>query len=59
VAAQSKACVCGRSLAGIVGSKPAGGIVCLLCGCFLSLVRDFCDGPITRPEYTYQVYVCH
>jgi len=25
VAARSKACVCGRSLAGIVGSNPTGG----------------------------------
>jgi hypothetical protein len=31
VAARSKAWVCGRSLAGIVGSNPAGGVdVCLL-----------------------------
>jgi hypothetical protein len=31
VAARSKAWVCGRSLAGIVGSNPAGGMdVCLL-----------------------------
>jgi hypothetical protein len=31
VAARSKAWVCGRSLAGIVDSKPAGGMdVCLL-----------------------------
>jgi hypothetical protein len=32
VAARSKAWVCGRSLAGIEGSNPAGGMgVCLLC----------------------------
>jgi hypothetical protein len=32
VAARSKAWVCGRSLAGIMGSNPAGGMdVCLLC----------------------------
>ena len=37
VAAQSKACICGRSLAGIAGSNPAGGVdVCLLC--FLCIV---------------------
>jgi len=31
VAAQSKACVCGRSIAGFVGYNPAGGMdVCLL-----------------------------
>jgi hypothetical protein len=32
VAARSKASVCGRSLAGIVGSNPVAGMdVCLLC----------------------------
>ena len=31
VAARSKALVCGRSLAGIVGSNPAGGMdICLV-----------------------------
>ena len=31
VAARSKACVCGRSLAGIVGSNPAGDMeICAL-----------------------------
>jgi hypothetical protein len=38
VAARSKACVCGRSLAGTAGWNPAGGVgVCLLC--FLCIVR--------------------
>jgi hypothetical protein len=38
VAARSKARVCGRSLAGIVGSNPAGGLdVCL--SCVLCVVR--------------------
>jgi len=32
VAVSSKACVCARSLAGVVDSNPTGGIdVCLLC----------------------------
>ena len=32
---QSKACVCGRSLAGIAGSNPAGGmyVCCECCVC--------------------------
>jgi hypothetical protein len=55
VAAQSKAWVCGLSLAGIAGSNPAGSMnVCLLC-CVLS-VRGLCDGPITRQEEPYQVW---
>jgi len=37
VVARFKACVCGRSLAGIAGSNPTGGVdVCLLC--FLCIV---------------------
>jgi hypothetical protein len=52
VAARSKAWVCGRSLAGTVGSNTAGGIeVCLLC-CALS-GSGFRVWLITRPEETY------
>jgi hypothetical protein len=42
VAARSKAWVCGRSSAAIVGSNPAGGMEVCLPG------RCLCDGPITR-----------
>ena len=51
VAEWSKARVYGRSLAGIAGSNPAGGVdgcslwvFCVLSG------RGLCDGLITRPE---------
>ena len=47
VATQSKTWVCGRSLAGIVGSNPAG--CCVLTG------RCLCDGPIPRPKESYRV----
>ena len=51
VAARSKAWVCGRSLAGIAGSNPVGGMVVFVsCGCWLLLGRDICDVPIPRPE---------
>ena len=41
VASRSKMCVCGRSLAGIVGSVPAGGMdVGLLEVCVLSMRRS-------------------
>jgi len=41
VAARSKAWVCGRSLAGIVGSKPTGGMdVC--CECYVLSGRGLC-----------------
>ena len=49
VAAQSKAWVCGRSLAGNAGSNPAEAMdVCHEC-CVLS-GRGFCFWLITRPE---------
>jgi hypothetical protein len=46
---------CGRSLAGIAGSNPAGGMdVCQEC-CVLS-GRGLCDGLITRPEVSYRLW---
>jgi len=54
VATWSKAWVCGRSLAGIVDSNPAGGVdVCREC-CVLS-GRGLCVGLVTRPEESYRV----
>jgi hypothetical protein len=58
VAALSKAEVCGRLVAGVMGSNPAWGMdICLLClYVVLSCVgRGFCDGLITRPEGSYRV----
>ena len=55
VAARYKARACGRSLAGIVGSNPAGGMdVCVEC-CVLS-GRGLCDDLITRPEESYRLW---
>jgi hypothetical protein len=56
VSERSKARVCGRSLAGIEGSNPAGGMdICESCeSCVLS-GRGLCDGPIPRPEKCYQL----
>jgi len=53
VVARSKAWVYGRSLAGIVGSNPAGGMDVCLC-CVIS-GKGLCDGLITRPEKSYQL----
>ena len=57
VAERSKAWGCSRSLAGIAGSNPAGGldvfplwVLCVLSG------RDLCDGLITRPEESYRLW---
>jgi hypothetical protein len=63
VAARSKAWVCCRLVAGVVGSNPARDKdVCLLClYVVLSCVgRVLCVGLITRPEESYRVskYVC-
>jgi hypothetical protein len=59
VAARSKAWVCGRSPAEIVGSNATGGMdVCLL---RVLSGRGLCDGLITRPEESYRlscVFVC-
>ena len=54
MAACSKAWVCGRSLAGIVGSNPTGGIVCRVC-CVLS-GRGLCDELIARIEESYRIW---
>ena len=49
LAARSKAWVCGRSLAGIVGSNPTVGInVCFIVCCQVGL--------ITRPEEAYRLW---
>jgi len=53
VAARSKAWVCGRSLARIAGSKPAGGMDVVPCECCLLSGRDLCDELITGPEESY------
>jgi len=50
-----KAWICGRSLAGIAGSNPAGGMsVC--CECYVLSGRGLCDGLITSPEESYRVW---
>jgi len=54
VAARYKAWVGGRSLAGILGFNPAGGMdVCLL---WVLYCRGLCVGLITRPEESYRVW---
>jgi hypothetical protein len=56
MAALSKTCVFGRSLAGNVGSDPPGGTaLCRVVCC----VRVLCVGKITRPEESYRVWCVH
>jgi len=56
VAARSKAWVCDRSLAEIMGSNPNGGHGCL--SVVFCQVEISCDGLITRTEESYRVWVC-
>ena len=54
VAARSKAWVCGRSHAEIVGSNPTEGMdVC--CECCVLSGRGLYDALITRPEESYRL----
>jgi hypothetical protein len=55
VAARSKACICGCSLAGIAGSNPDGGKDVVSCECCVLSGRGLCVGLITRPEECYRV----
>jgi hypothetical protein len=50
--------VCGRSLAGIASSNPAGAWMSVSCECLVLSGRDLCDGPIPRPEESYRACVC-
>jgi len=50
VVARSKAWVCSCSLAGIVGSNAADGMVCLSVVSVVCCQVGLCDGLITRPE---------
>ena len=54
-AARSNAWVCGRSVAGIVGSKHAGTWMSVFCECCVLPGRGLCVGLITRPEESYRV----
>jgi hypothetical protein len=56
VAERSKARVCGRSLAGVAGSNPAGAWMSIYREyCVLSR-RGLCDRPIPRPEESYLLW---
>ena len=50
VVERSRAWVCDRSLAGILGSKPARGRTFVCCECRMLPGRGFCDEMTTRAE---------
>jgi len=56
VAARSKTWVCGRSLAGIMGSNTAGGVVFVSSECCVVSGRGHCVGLITLREESYRVW---
>jgi hypothetical protein len=51
----SKARICGRSLAGVVGSDSVGNMVSVSCDCCVFLSRGLCDDLNPRPEESYQL----
>jgi len=64
VAARSKACVCGRLPAEIVGSNPSGGMdvwprcppqIFVCCKCCVLSGRGLCEELITRPKESYRL----
>ena len=55
VAVRFKAWVYGRSLAGIVGSNPAGAWMSVHVECCVLSGRGLCDGLITCPEESYRL----
>jgi hypothetical protein len=56
VAARSKSWVCGRALAGIVGSNPTRAWLFVSCKVFVLWGRGLCVGLITRPEDSYRLW---
>jgi hypothetical protein len=56
VAARSQAWVCGRSLAGILGSNPVGGWMPVSCECCVLSGRGLCVGLTTRPEESCRLW---
>ena len=50
-----KAWVCGRSLAGVVGTNPVGGMD-VSCECCVLSGRSLCVWLATRPEKSYRVW---
>jgi len=56
VAAPSKAWVCGRSPAEIVGSNPTGTWMSVCCECCVFSGRGLCDELITRPGKSYRLW---
>jgi hypothetical protein len=51
VAARNRTSVCGRSLTGVAGSNPAGGMdMDVSCECCVFSGRGLCVGLITHPE---------
>jgi hypothetical protein len=57
VAAPSKAWVCGRSLARIAGSNPAGAWISVYCECCELSGRSLCVGLIACPEESHECCV--
>jgi len=53
---RSMACVCGRSLAGVLGLYPSEAWMSVCCECCVLSGRGLCFGLITRPDESYRVW---
>ena len=53
-AGRSRAWVCGRSIAGISCSNPAGDMS--VCECWVVSGRCLCNGPFNCPDESYRVW---
>jgi hypothetical protein len=58
VAARFQAWICGRSLAGIAGSKPTRDMDVFRFECCVLSGISLCDGLITRSQESYRMCVC-
>ena len=56
MAERSKAMVCGRPLAGMAASNPAGGMDVFVVIVVCLSGRGLCDGPMPRPEESYRLW---
>ena len=56
MAERSKTSVCDRSLAGIAGSNPTGGMDVCIFECFVLSCRGLCNEPIPRLEEPYRLW---
>jgi len=58
ILALSKVWICGRWLARIAGSNPAGDMGSVFCECCVLSAKGLCDGPFPIAEESHGVLTC-